>query len=164
MLTLRDIAAQYGLSKSTARRRVLECFEEMEVPLSIEQGKALQLDSEQAAIFADWMKKRGAVHESALNQSESVASSAAESVEPDSSGGFTLEQVQALINEAVQAEQVKRIEQERDALLNQLEQANRRIESQEEEIQRLHSALEREQMKSVGFWNRLGQRLLGSGK
>ena len=164
MPTFRDIAAQYGLSKSTARRRVLECFEEMEVPLSIEQGKALQLDSEQAAIFADWMKKLGAVHESALNQSESVAAPAAESAEPDSSGGFTLEQVQALIDEAVQAEQVKRIEQERDALLNQLEQANRRIESQEEEIQRLHSALEREQMKSVGFWNRLGQRLLGSGK
>lgn len=160
MLTLRQISEQYGISKSTARRRVLECFEN----LSIEQGKTLQLDSEQAAIFADWMKKRGEVHESAVNQSEPLA---AKDKTPDSRKSFSAEEVQKLVQEAVQAEQVKRIEQENAALREQVEQYKSRVESLEAEIERLHSALEREQnlaaIKRQGFFARLSQKLLGSG-
>lgn len=167
MLTLRQISEQYGISKSTARRRVLECF----VNLSVEQGRTIQLDDEQASIFADWMKKRGAVHESALNQSEQVDESA-ESVVNDSeaaasSAEYTAEQVQKLVREAVQAEQVKQIEQENAALREQVEQYKNRVESLESEIERLHAALEREQnisqIRKQGFFYRLGQKLLGSG-
>ena len=164
MLTLRQISEQYGISKSTARRRVLECFEN----LSIEQGKTLQLDSEQAAIFADWMKKRGEVHESALNNSEQVKQVAAETVDTsDNANTFTAAQVQKLVQEAVQAEQVKQVEQENQSLREQVEQYQSRVESLEAEIERLHSALEREQnlnqIKREGFFARLSQKLLGSG-
>lgn len=164
MLTLRQISEQYGISKSTARRRVLECFEN----LSIEQGKTLQLDSEQAAIFADWMKKRGEVHESALNNSEQVEQVAAETVDTSNNANtFTAAQVQKLVQEAVQAEQVKQVEQENESLREQVEQYKSRVESLEAEIERLHSALEREQnlnqIKREGFFARLSQKLLGSG-
>lgn len=157
MLTLRQIMEQYGLSKSTARRRVLECFPD----LKVEPGRAIQLDGPQASIFADWMKKRGAVHESALNQPEQVASSVDKLV---ATSGFTAEQVQKLVHDAVQAEQVKRLELEVESLMNQLELSQKHVESLETELERLNKALEREQMKSVGFWNRLGQKLLGSAK
>lgn len=168
MLTLRQISEQYGISKSTARRRVLECFEN----LSIEQGKTLQLDSEQAAIFADWMKKRGEVHESALNNSEQVEQVAAETVDTtvdtsNNANTFTAAQVQKLVQEAVQAEKVKQVEQENESLREQVEQYKSRVESLEAEIERLHSALEREQnlaaIKRQGFFARLSQKLLGSG-
>lgn len=164
MLTLRQISEQYGISKSTARRRVLECFEN----LSIEQGKTLQLDSEQAAIFADWMKKRGEVHESALNNSEQVEQVAAETVDTSNNANtFTAAQVQKLVQEAVQAEQVKQVEQENESLREQVEQYKSRVESLEAEIERLHLALEREQnisqIRKQGFFYRLGQKLLGSG-
>lgn len=164
MLTLRQISEQYGISKSTARRRVLECFEN----LSIEQGKTLQLDSEQAAIFADWMKKRGEVHESALNNSEQVEQVAAETIDTSNNANtFTAAQVQKLIQEAVQAEQLKQVEQENQSLREQVEQYQSRVESLEAEIERLHEALEREQnlaaIKRQGFFARLSQKLLGSG-
>lgn len=164
MLTLRQISEQYGISKSTARRRVLECFEN----LSIEQGKTLQLDSEQAAIFADWMKKRGEVHESALNNSEQVEQVAAETVDTSNNANtFTAAQVQKLVQEAVQAEQLKQVEQENQSLREQVEQYQSRVESLEAEIERLHLALEREQnisqIRKQGFFYRLGQKLLGSG-
>ena len=164
MLTLRQISEQYGISKSTARRRVLECFEN----LSIEQGKTLQLDSEQAAIFADWMKKRGEVHESALNNSGQVEQVAAETVDTSNNANtFTAAQVQKLVQEAVQAEQVKQVEQENESLREQVEQYKSRVESLEAEISRLHDALEREQnisqIRKQGFFYRLGQKLLGSG-
>lgn len=164
MLTLRQIAEQYGISKSTARRRVLECFAELDV----EQGKTIQLSQEQASVFADWMKKRGAVHESAVNQSEQVERVAAETVDTSNNANtFTAAQVQRIVNEAVQAEQVKRIEQENESLREQVEQYKSRVESLEAEISRLHDALEREQnlsqIRKQGFFYRLGQRLLGSG-
>lgn len=164
MLTLRQIAEQYGISKSTARRRVLECFAD----LSVEQGKTIQLDAEQASIFADWMNKRGAVHESAVNQSEQDESVAAEPPVTSGNGtSYTAAQVQKLVQEAVQAEQVKQIEQENESLREQVEQYKSRVESLESEIERLHLALEREQniaaIKRQGFFYRLGQKLLGSG-
>lgn len=164
MLTLRQISEQYGISKSTARRRVLECFEN----LSIEQGKTLQLDSEQAAIFADWMKKRGEVHESFKNQSEQVhGDSVNKKKTAGNSESFSAEEVEKLVREAVQAEQVKQIEQENAALREQVEQYKSRVESLEAEIERLHLALEREQnlaaIKRQGFFARLSQKLLGSG-
>lgn len=164
MLTLRQIAEQYGISKSTARRRVLECFAELDV----EQGKTIQLSQEQASVFADWMKKRGAVHESAVNQSEQVEQVAAETVDTSNNANtFTAAQVQRIVNEAVQVEQVKRIEQENESLREQVEQYKSRVESLEAEISRLHDALEREQnisqIRKQGFFYRLGQRLLGSG-
>lgn len=164
MLTLRQISEQYGISKSTARRRVIECFPD----ITFEQGKPLRLDSEQASIFADWMKKRGEVHESALNNSEQVEQVAAETVDTSNNANtFTAAQVQKLVQEAVQAEQVKQVEQENESLREQVEQYKSRVESLEAEIERLHSALEREQnlaaIKRQGFFARLSQKLLGSG-
>ena len=167
MLTLRQIAEQYGISKSTARRRVLECFAELDV----EQGKQIQLSQEQASVFADWMKKRGAVHESAVNHSEQAVNKSEQATESPKTaldaGSFTAEQVQRIVDEAVQAEQVKRIEQENESLREQVEQYRSRVESLETEISRLHEALEREQnlaqIRKQGFFYRLGQKLLGSG-
>ena len=66
-------------------------------------------------------------------------------------------EIQRRVNEQVQAMQLKHLEQVNESLVAQVKQL-------ESEIERLHAALEREQNSHLGFWNRLGQKLLGAPK
>lgn len=134
MTTIREIAEQYGVSKSTARRWVLQCF-----PDASASGAKVELDMGQMHILAEYAASRGAVHEPLQKNCS----------EPYMNRGEALWS-------ASEAVQLARYEAENEALL-------KRCESLEKEIERLHAALEREQMQARGFWSRLGQKLLGGG-
>lgn len=150
MISLKDIASQYGFSKSTARRKVMKCFPDLE----IEQGKPILLSAEQASIFADWLNKSEPVQTDSVNESALTSDT--------HNNGFSPlvdidAEVQRRVNEQVQAMQLKHLEQVNESLVAQ-------VKLLESEIERLHAALEREQNSHLGFWNRLGQKLLGAPK
>ena len=123
MTTIADICQTYGISRSTARRRVKECFGD--APMT-HQG--IELDAPQTHQFAEFMNKRSA--KSALSDAQEAHQSS-----------------------VIDAPEVR-------ALVAQYEA---RISDLQAEVERLHAALEREQSAHVGFWSRLGQRLLGDG-
>ena len=150
MLKLVDIAREYNISKSTARRRVLECFPNK----VIESGKTIMLDVDESSIFADFMSKRGETHEpiqsDSLNPDESRDDS---SDSTPATVGNVDELIQKAVHDAIQKERLKQYESE-------IESLKQRVEQLESENERLHKVIEREQMNHVGFWNRLGQKLL----
>lgn len=148
-VSLKELSAEYGVSKSTMRRRVLKCF-----PDTFEKGAPILLTSEQASILAHEM---GGPH---VNRGEPVHESAAVHGEQIDETLMSWDDVQKMIQdakrEAVQMERLEHLEAEREALMD-------RVASLEAEVVRLHKALEREQMRGMGFWNRLGQKLIGAG-
>lgn len=123
MVSITDICSTYGISRSTARRRVKDCFGGAPTV----NGR-IELDASQAHTFAVYMGE----------QSTTTASADAPEARQQS---------------AIDAPEVR-------ALVAQYEA---RIRDLQDEIDRLHEALAREQQSHVGFWTRLGQRLLGSG-
>lgn len=137
MPTVKELADELGVSAQTIRRYVKQ-----ELHVVAEPRKALQLDATQAAIVADHFKEKTAakVRKSA-DSKEDVATRDEE----------LLQQVATLREDvATLRERVAGLERENTLLREQLDNSNK--------------ALEREQMQRVGFWSRLGQRLLGSGK
>lgn len=127
MTGLKDICETYGMSKSTALRRVKECFGD-----APKRAKMVYLDAEQAQVFADYLAKR--------DGSKSVRN------EPDD------------------ASTVRQLELENARLSERCANLAHQVAQLESEVERLHGALEREQSAHVGFWARVGQRLLGEGK
>lgn len=123
MADITDICNTYGISRSTARRRVKDCFGD--APMT--DGR-IELDASQMHEFADYMGKHDAT--------------AAPSDAPE-----------AHQQSVIDAPEVR-------ALVAQYEA---RIRDLQDEIERLHAALEREQNTHVGFWHRLGRKLLGDG-
>lgn len=123
MATLTDICDAYGISRSTALRRIKACFGD-----APKRGNAVYLDASQMHEFADYMGKHDTI--------------AAPTDAPEARQGC-----------AIDAPEVR-------ALVAQYEA---RIRDLQGEIDRLHEALAREQSSHVGFFHRLGQRLLGSG-
>lgn len=132
MTTISDLCDVYGISRSTALRRVKDCFGD-----APRRGKAVHLDASQTQVFADYMAK----------QTASVTRHDAPS---DASPTHHAERPQ----DPLETPTVR-------ALVAQYEA---RIRDLQDEVERLHAALEREQQTHVGFWHRLGQRLLGDGK
>lgn len=138
MTTIKQIADKYGVSKSTARRWVMACFPDID-----SGGSTIDLDANQVQVVAGYADSRGAVRvnqdEPSLNCGESVRSGSGDAI-------------------------LARFEAENEALLNRCASLEREVERLHEELGRMHAALEREQMQARGFWSRLGQKLLGSGK
>ena len=102
----------------------------------------MQLDATQSAIVADHFKNRktsGKKHFQEQQTRDDVTTVNAD----------MLQQIADLkIEVATYRERVAGLERENELLRAQLDSSNK--------------ALEREQMNSGGFWNRLGQRLLGT--
>lgn len=127
MANLTDVCNIYGISRSTALRRIKACFGD-----APKRGNAVYLDASQMQVLADYLDKHG----------DSVARHIESTNAPETHQ-----------RNAIDAPEVR-------ALVTQYEA---RIRDLQDEIDRLHEALAREQQSHVGFWTRLGQRLLGSG-
>lgn len=145
MTTLREVAEAYGVSKSTARRWVLGLF-----PDIANGGGTIDLDANQMQLVAHYAASRGAVRaahdEARMNCDETVCTG---SCEPEVNRFEPI---------------VARLEAENGALLKRCESLEAELERTHAELERVHAALEREQNTARGFWNRLGQKLLGNGK
>ena len=144
MPTVKELADELGVSAQTIRRYVKQ-----ELHVASEPRKALQLDATQAAIVADHFKgKTAAKVRKAADNKNDVATGNDELLQQVA----TLKGDVATLRETVATlkERVAGLERENTLLREQLDNSNK--------------ALEREQMQRVGFWSRLGQRLLGSGK
>lgn len=126
MANLTDVCNIYGISRSTALRRIKACFND-----TPKRGNSVYLDASQMQILADYLDKQG--------------DSVAHHVDSDDAPDVT----QLRIDLARAEERAASLARENASL--------------KDEIDRLHAALEREQQSHVGFWTRLGQRLLGSG-
>lgn len=123
MASITDICNTYGISRSTARRRVKDCFGD--APMV--DGR-IDLDASQMHEFANYMGKQG------------TTTAPADASEAHQQSAIDAPEVRALVT-----------------------QYEARIRDLQDEVERLHAALEREQSSHVGFWHRLSQRLLGSG-
>lgn len=127
MASITDICNMYGISRSTALRRIKACFGD-----APKRGNAVYLDASEMQILADYLGKQGdlvARHIESTDAPETHQRSAIDAPE-----------VRALVT-----------------------QYEARIRDLQTEIDRLHAALEREQSSHVGFWHRLGRKLLGDG-
>lgn len=123
MATLTDICDTYGISRSTARRRVKDCFGD--APMT--DGR-IELDASQMHEFADYMRKHD------------ITAAPIDAPETHQQCAINAPEVRALVA-----------------------QYEARIRDLQDEVERLHAALEREQNTHVGFWHRLGRKLLGDG-
>lgn len=134
MTTVKELAEELGVSPQTIRRFVRD-----ELHVATQERKALQLDATQASIVADHFKDRTASKRDKTDK-------AVEYIQQQE----MLQRIAAYeVEVATLKERVAGLERENSLLRMQLESSNK--------------ALEREQMNSVGFWKRVGQRLLGSG-
>lgn len=111
-------------------------YVKQELGVVTQERKTLQLDATQAAIVSDHFCKNKQGKQ--LKENNISATFAATDV------AELLQQVATL------SERVAGLERENSLLRERLEVAD--------------SALEREQMQARGFWSRLGQKLLGTGK
>lgn len=121
--SITDICNTYGISRSTARRRVKDCFG----GAPMVDGR-IELDASQAHEFANYMGKQG------------TTAAPADAPETRQRSAIDAPEVRALVA-----------------------QYEARISDMQTEIDRLHEALAREQQSRVGFWSRLGRKLLGDG-
>lgn len=123
MASITDICNTYGISRSTARRRVKDCFG----GAPIVDGR-IELDASQMHEFASYMGE------------QSATTAPADAPETHQQSAIDAPEVRALVA-----------------------QYEARIRDLQDEVARLHAALEREQSSHVGFWHRLGKKLLGDG-
>lgn len=123
MASITDICNTYGISRSTARRRVKDCFGDAPTV----NGR-IELDASQAHEFAVYMGK------------QDTTAAPADAPETHQRCAIDAPEVRALVA-----------------------QYEARIRDLQDEIDRLHEALAREQQSHVGFWHRLGRKLLGDG-
>lgn len=126
MANLTDVCDAYGISRSTALRRIKACFGD-----APKQGNAVFLDASQMQILSDYLEKHG------------------DAKTPQNTAEGAPEMTQLRIELARAEERAASLARENASLRDELE--------------RVHAALEREQRVHVGFWHRLGHKLLGEG-
>lgn len=114
--TIKDICDEYGISRSTALRRVKECFAGRDD--APKPNEAVRLDASQTHVFADYMGKR---HESKTRQD---APNSADVTRQDASSKDV---------------EIARLQAENDGLKREIQLLSDRLEKADE-------ALEREQM------------------
>lgn len=142
MPTIREVADQYGVSKSTARRWIKECLPD------VFNGQRVNLTDAQMHQLAHFIDE----HELAPTSDDSIVDDSRTVCELVSETGdeTLLERIHALEIENASLR----------ATNDSLERSNELLL---ERIRAADAALEREQMQSRGFWSRLGQKLLGDG-
>lgn len=142
MTTVRELADKLGVSKSA----ILD-FAKSELGIKPEPRKAVQFDQNQTAVICSHFQKSAQLQQVAdqqLLQSTAVLSADQTAVD------CSLQMAELQIENARLQATVNGLEQQIQLLRDQLDVAN--------------AALEREQQRATGFWSRLGQKLLGSGK
>lgn len=135
MTTVKELSEQLGVSKTAILKYAKE-----ELGLKTEPRKTLQLNANQCSVIAD-----------RFSGSEQV-----KDAETENQGlqlGFQLS-----------ADEVFSLQTENAALKARIEGLEDQISLLHERLEVADAALEREQMQARGFWSRLGQKLLGSGK
>lgn len=164
MTSVAELAEALGVSKSTVRRRIREALPDLDV----NGGRAIDLPPEQVHQVVHYMTRRDAVSSGAVG----AALTSGNSVSGASDDAGMVHQVARFgaPDDAVLA----RLEQVREALHDaELEAARLRAEVEglrsensllRERLEVADAALRREQEQARGFWSRLGQRLLGSGR
>lgn len=135
MTTVREIADELGVSKTAVLK-----FCKEELRLKTEPRKTLQLSANQCSAIADRFAAR------------------TQGKQWDTENNHLQEGVQFSAHEyfSLQAENA-----ELRARIDGLERENELLR---ERLQVADEALKREQLQKRGFWNRLGQKLLGDGK
>lgn len=164
MTSVAELAEALGVSKSTVRRRIREALPDLDV----NGGRAIDLSPEQVHQVVHHMTRRDAVSSdavgAALASGNSVSSASGDAVlthqmarfgAPDDAVVTRLEQVQKALHDAEL--EAARLRAEVDGLKAQNDLLRERLEVAD-------AALKREQEQARGFWSRLGQRLLGSGR
>lgn len=148
MTTVREIADKLGVSKTAVMK-----FCKEELHLKTEPRRALQLSANDCAAIADRFSA-DTLGEYAETENQGLQSglqlSAHKVVSLQSGLQLSAHEVVSLqIENAGLRARVGGLERENELLRERLDVAD--------------AALEREQQQRRGFWNRLGQRLLGSG-
>lgn len=156
MATILEIAKEYGVSKSTARRWVKK-----HVPDAFDSDSdVVELSESQMHVLASALEREGRT---------TVSSDDVDS-EPVYEAPWSTPEAP---NEALVAE-IYELRIENAELRTELEGLNRSMKQRESDMNRsfealvkraeaAEKALEREQNISRGFWSRLGQKLLGNG-
>lgn len=150
MATLVQIAEEYGVSRSTARRWVMECMPE------VFTGKKLDLSVAQMHQLAHYIKendKTSTVHEADNLDTMGVNDSDNEELRSE------------LVELKIETVRLSGIIEALNTELRVREQEHRRlVEQLEKRAESAEKALAKEQDSHLGFWQRLGQKLLGSPK
>lgn len=147
MATLSQIADEYGVSKSTARRWVMDCMPE------VFNGKKLDLSKSQMHVLANFVQRTG----KAPNVKTSNGSTVYSMNSPEMRELMRSELLELSIENARLTEKIESLNTE----LKLLESSRRReIELLVSRVEAAEAALRREQETHQGFWSRLGQRLL----
>lgn len=138
MTTVRELSERLGVSKTAILKYAKE-----ELKLTTEPRKALQLSANQCAVVAD--------HFSGVKQEVCKENAQTENLELKTSVQLS-------------ADEVFSLQKENAALKARIEGLEDQISLLHERLEVADAALEREQMQARGFWSRLGQKLLGTGK
>lgn len=143
MPTIREIAGQYGVSKSTARRWIKDCLPD------VFNGERVNLDEAQMHRLAHFIAERELA--SIRDDSDSNGSRIIQITDDGAVSESLMERIRELEIENASLRAVNdSLERSNELLLERLRVAD--------------EALEREQMQARGFWSRLGQKLLGDGR
>lgn len=147
MATLSQIADEYGVSKSTARRWVMDCMPD------VFNGKKLDLSKSQMHVLANFIQRTGkAPNVETMNGSVTYSMNS-----PEMHEKMYSELLELSIENARLAEKIESLNTE----LRLLESSRRReIELLAKRAESAEAALRREQEAHMGFFSRLGQRLL----
>lgn len=150
MATLVQIAEEYGVSRSTARRWVEECMPE------VFTGKKLDLSVAQMHQLAHYIKandKTSSVHDT-------------DSLDTSGGNGLDAEEMRSeLVELKIETVRLSGVIEALNTELRVREQEHRRlIEQLEKRAESAEKALAKEQDSHLGFWARIGQKLLGSPK
>lgn len=141
MATIREVASEYNVSKSTARRWIQACMPE------VLNGSVVNLDDSQ-------------MHQLAKYISDNELASIGETTKTTDSRMVYEPSNEAFMNCSL--ERLHELEIENASLRAKNDSLKRENDLLLERLKVADEALEREQQMARGFWNRLGQKLLPS--
>lgn len=143
MPTIREVAEEYHVSKSTMRRWIKACMPDLF------NGQRVNLNDSQMHELAHYIAEHELAH-----------------IGDDTNDGDsrTIHGLPSGTDDETLLERVHELELENASLRATNDSLERSNELLLERLRAADAALEREQMQARGFWSRLGQKLLGSGQ